>query len=90
MSGDDDGTETLTDGTRRPEWIRCVVDKHMDRKGLAWCGRSTPSLAWSFVDVDHVAQNGRAGGRLVVCPECLKAIESALRNGHEEPSHDEA
>lgn len=65
--------------TTRPDYIACVRDTHADRQWLTWCGRD--ALGWVFEDADHAALNGRAQGRKVVCPECRKALVTALENG---------
>ncbi len=67
----------------RPDWIACVVSDVGEGHELherTWCGR--PRAGFVFTSVDHAALNGQAGGRLVVCDECLDAIVRALRNGH--------
>jgi hypothetical protein len=69
----------VTEPTTRPDYIACVRDTHVDRQGLAWCGRHAPG--WAFQDADHAALNGRGQGRMVVCPECRKALVAALENG---------
>lgn len=61
----------------RPEWVRCVEDNN----GRSWCGRRIGPSDLSFVGVDHDAMNGRNGGRLVACQECVTAIYEGLRNG---------
>lgn len=62
----------------RPEWVKCIADQHSDNAGLSWCGRRIEAFEFSFVDIDHAAINGRNGGRLVACPECVSAICEAL------------
>ena len=64
----------------RPEYVRCVADTHAERQGLSWCGRRVEG-EWHFVDVDHAALNGRNEGRLIVCPECLSVLITALAHG---------
>ena len=68
----------------RPDYIRCVVleDTMPDGK-KTWCGVPSYSYDKSFVDVTHAALNGKQEGRLVVCPDCIKEITSALNNGHD-------
>lgn len=68
----------------RRDCVRCVADTHEDAKGHTWCGRKIEPLEWTFTGADHAAMNGRNGDRLVACPQCVKAIEAGLRNGHEE------
>jgi hypothetical protein len=67
--------------TDRPEWVKCINDAHLDNTGLSWCGCRIETFEFSFVDIGHAAMNGRNGGRLVACPECVSAICEALRNG---------
>jgi len=69
----------------RPEWVACVVpevgpDHDLYRK--TWCG--LPVIGWNFEGADHAALNGRAKGRLVACPACVRAITAGLVNGHED------
>jgi len=66
-------------GNERPEYEVCLSDTHADHKGLSWCGKHV--IGFAFADVDHAAQNGRGGGRLVVCRDCLPLAVAALRNG---------
>lgn len=66
--------------SERDEWIKCVRDIHEDNKGKSWCGQQLYGQ-WAFMDIDHAALNGRNKGRLIVCPECLSAIVSALQEG---------
>jgi hypothetical protein len=70
--------------SERPEYVHCVEHDHADLKGTSWCGRRLWSMDWRFVDIDHAANNGLNGGRLVACPACVTAITTALRNGHED------
>jgi hypothetical protein len=63
-----------------PEWIKCIRDNHEDNKGLSWCRRMV-SGEWTFTDIDHAAMNGRNQGRLVACPECVKAVIAGLKEG---------
>ena len=67
----------------QPEWVHCVAHSHLDLKGTSWCGRRL-APGWHFADADHAAENGRQGGRLVACRECVSAICAALRNGHDD------
>jgi hypothetical protein len=63
--------------------VHCVNHDHAELQGTSWCGRPLMS-EWWFMGVDHAAENGRQAGRMVACPECVEAILTALRNGHEE------
>lgn len=69
----------------RPDWVVCVADRdaEAERKKLSWCHKPIGG-AFAFTGVDHAALNGRRRGRLVVCPECLAMIMTALRNGYED------
>lgn len=68
----------------RPEWVHCVGHVHVDLKGTTWCGRLERPF---FQDAAHAAENGRKGGRLVVCRECAAAITEALHNGHDDTEY---
>lgn len=54
------------------EYEKHIADTHVDHKGLAWCGEKI--VGFAFTDVDHAALNARNGGRLVPCPDCLRAV----------------
>lgn len=70
----------------RPEWVHCVGLGYQDgRKNESWCGGSDRPY---FVDAGHAALNGKHQGRLVACPECVKAINEALRNGYDDVKDD--
>ena len=69
--GDSKATET------RPDYVKCV---QLSASGT-WCGRALGIFEWAFQGVDHAAQNGASGSRLVVCPECVAQIIAALRGG---------
>lgn len=64
----------------RPEWIKCIRQTRVEHKGKTWCGRQLSDFDWAFVDVDHAANNGANGGRLVACPQCVEAAAKALRS----------
>jgi hypothetical protein len=67
----------------RPEYVHCVGFGNAVRTDgkSTWCG-NTHELKPFFQDVTHAALNGEQEGRLIVCPECLKAITDALNNGY--------
>lgn len=65
---------------KRPEWVHCVSHDHADLRDISWCGRNV-SAEFRFIGVDHAAENGRQGGRLVACRECVAAIIEALQQG---------
>ena len=69
----------------RPDWVHCIRHTHVDRLKTNWCGR--PATGWDFVGADHAAENGRKGGRLVACRQCVAAISDALRNGHDDAEY---
>jgi hypothetical protein len=62
----------------RPDYVKCVRRTAAGFEHKAWCGRDIWSHEFSFENVDHAAENGMAGGRLVTCPACRKAIAAAL------------
>ncbi|MEG2891279.1 MAG: hypothetical protein RR874_20120 [Aeromonas sp.] len=67
------------DPTKYPEWVRHVGLGYQDgSKNVAWCGTTERPF---FQDASHAALNGRDGGHLVACPECVKEIHKALCNG---------
>lgn len=64
----------------REEFVCCVGLGYQDgRRNVSWCGGSARPY---FVDATHASLNGKHEGRLVACPECVKAITVALKNGH--------
>ena len=70
-----------------PEWVHHVGLGYQDgRKNVSWCGSTDRPF---FVDAGHAALNGLHQGRLVACPECVKAIHQALCNGHDDISERE-
>lgn len=73
-------------GNEYPEWVHHVGLGYQDgRKNTAWCGSTDRPF---FQDATHAALNGRHQGRLVACPECVKAIHQALCNGHDDIEND--
>lgn len=66
--------------SERPEYERCIRRTHTDHQRETWCGRYTGS-DFCFQGVDHAAENGKAAGRLVACPDCVNQVLDALRNG---------
>lgn len=61
----------------RPNYIKCVATGIVG-ENVSWCGRRLYAFEWHFMDASHAALNGRAEGRLLTCPECAKAIGTAL------------
>lgn len=45
---------------------------------LTWCDRQLEGAEFAFTSIDHAALNGKHGGRLVTCTECLREIHTAL------------
>ena len=70
----------------RPEWVHCIARTHKDAEGFAWCGVWVGGL-FSFVSLDHAAENGKLQGRLVACRECVDAAVAALKNGQDDPEY---
>lgn len=68
--------------TDRPEWIACIADTRADLKTKMLCGRWVEGF--SFLDIDHAANEGRRKGRLVPCPECRDVAIAALMVGADE------
>lgn len=62
----------------RPEYIKCVADTHLENKGYSWCKRKIEAGEWTFVDAEHAAMNGRNGGRLQACVNCVSEIHKGL------------
>jgi hypothetical protein len=62
----------------RPDWVQCIEQAH----GMSWCGNRITSF--HFTDLDHAAQTGLVGGRLVACTQCVDAALKALRAGTSE------
>lgn len=63
----------------RPDYVVCVRTG-IEGDKTAWCGCFI-GRAFSFSDPTHAALNGKQGGRLVACKECVDAITKALNNG---------
>jgi hypothetical protein len=54
----------------------------LGRRGDAttWCGLPFAGWRWDFVDVSHLASHRLSRGRLLPCPDCLRAIVAALES----------
>lgn len=63
------------------EYVKCVKRTALGFEHQSWCGREIGNTEFSFQSADHAAENGMAGGRLVACPECIKAITAAISAG---------
>lgn len=72
---------------KRPDWVHCVGTGMVGEEGRSWCGGAERPF---LVDPAHAALNGRNGGRLVACRECVAAIHRALQNGHDDADYAEA
>lgn len=64
----------------RPDYIKCIEDTHTDSNRKTWCGKEYNQFEFTFLDIEHAAFNGRNGGRLAACKDCIKAITKALDN----------
>ena len=56
-------------------------EKHIlstEQPNTAWCGANTGN-EFVFIDVEHACMTVKAGGRLVPCRECLKAVARLLK-----------
>lgn len=62
----------------RHEYVTCIADTQVGKEGLSWCGRMV-SHEFHYTDIDHAAFDGRQGGRLVACQDCVRAVAAALR-----------
>lgn len=63
---------------KRPEYIRCI--KHPNEEGT-WCdasARKPPGAWWFFTGLDHAAANALRDGRVLPCPQCIKAAVAVL------------
>lgn len=64
----------------RPEYVKCIRHTHEERKRTSWCGREIEPFEFAFTDIDHAAYERMRHGRLLICPECLKAVVETLQN----------
>jgi hypothetical protein len=62
----------------RPDYVKCVKRAAKGFEHQTWCGRDIGNTEFTFESADHAAENGLAGGRLVACPDCRKAIAAAM------------
>jgi hypothetical protein len=62
----------------RPDYVKCVRRTAQGFEHQTWCGRDIWQTEFAFEGADHAAENGLAGGRLVTCPDCVKAITAAM------------
>lgn len=62
----------------REEYINCIRHTHAEKLKESWCGRQVDLFEWTFMNIDHAAYNALNGGRLVACPDCVKAVEATL------------
>lgn len=63
----------------RPEYVKCVRDGVYEST-TSFCGRET-SGGFAFTDATHAVLNARNEGRLLICPECAKAMLEAIQSG---------
>lgn len=63
--------------SERPDYITCIARTHNNHVGHSWCDQYVKS-GFHFMDIDHLAENNLAGGRLIGCPECIKKIIEAI------------
>jgi NifU-like protein involved in Fe-S cluster formation len=56
--------------------VKCILRQATDTKN-SWCGKLI-ALEWAFNSIDHAAFNALGNGRLVACPDCVKAINDVL------------
>jgi hypothetical protein len=73
--------DSLPSKVERPDYVVCVGRSHIDHKNETWCERRADGFV--FAGIDHAAENGKAGGRLVACPQCVEQIGIALAFGNE-------
>lgn len=62
------------------EWEHHVRRTRVGEEKDVWCGAPFELLRWDFVDIDHIANHRLTQGRLLPCPDCLKAIVDALQS----------
>ncbi|MFI5230755.1 MAG: hypothetical protein ACHQWU_16915 [Gemmatimonadales bacterium] len=55
-----------------------VAHTRLDLLGTTWCGRTYTQFNWVFIGIDHAANSGIGGSRLVPCKRCVQAITKAL------------
>lgn len=63
------------------DYIRHIEHTRVDMKNKSWCGQHLQQFDFHFLDIDHAAYNGAAGGRLVACKKCTLAIIKAITEG---------
>lgn len=59
--------------TERPDWLVCV----RERPHKALCGRDMLPAEFYLVGEEHARNTHAAGGRLVVCEDCLRVMNAA-------------
>lgn len=68
----------------RPDYVKCALTGMFDGPDKqihdTWCGR-TNVYEFAFTDASHAILNARNRGRLLLCPECSKAIAKTLEEG---------
>lgn len=64
--------------SERPDWVKCIRRTRGDMpRYTTWCG----SNDGFFESLDHAAENGFNGQRLVACKECVKIAVKYLKTG---------
>lgn len=63
------------------EHIKHIEHTRVDMKDKSWCGEHLQQFDFHFLDIDHAAYNGAAGGCLVACKRCTDAIMMAITAG---------
>jgi len=79
--------------SKRPDYVACVrtgrwtapEDVGGQPTRQSWCGRMTDLAEFVFLDATHALLNARNEGRLLICPECSKAMAEVLEKGTFEP-----
>lgn len=61
------------------EYVKHIMHTHHGEEARSWCGEQNEmQMTWGFISLDHAAYNAIRGGRLLACPECVRAAVSAL------------
>lgn len=64
----------------RPDYIVCVLTGYASgpEAKRTWCDKV--DMGYTFLDASHAALARRNQERLLVCPECAKAISKVLKS----------
>jgi hypothetical protein len=60
----------------QPDYVVCIKHTNNVNEGETWCGKKT--VGFVFQGIDHAAYARMNGGRLLVCPDCQKAVSEIL------------